>query len=252
MIFTNLIETNLRTKVFGKNIEYYQRLESTNAESWSLIKKDMANHGTIIITDNQIKGKGRNGNTWFMSPSKGLAMSIILLEPLQIKDAERIPIAAGVAAAKTLENRGVNASLKWPNDIMINEKKCGGILCESKILNQNIQSMVVGIGININENKYDFPPEILETATSLFIETGYSHQRELLCAIFTTFFERELNNLSLTLDLWKNYCSHIGQIISFNHKGEKYSGTFKGIDSNGGALIEIENDIKNFTSIIMD
>ena len=68
MIFTNLIQTNLRTKNFGKDIEYYQRLESTNIESWELIEEGNASHGMIVITDDQYKGKGRNNNSWFMSP----------------------------------------------------------------------------------------------------------------------------------------------------------------------------------------
>ena len=67
MIFTNLIQTNLRTKIFGKDIEYYQRLESTNIESWELIEEENASHGMIVITDDQYKGKGRNNNSWFMS-----------------------------------------------------------------------------------------------------------------------------------------------------------------------------------------
>ena len=78
MIFTNLIHTNLRTNILGKNVEYYQRLESTNAEAWELLEEEQAEHGMIVITDNQLKGKGRNSNTWFMSPSKGLAMSCLL------------------------------------------------------------------------------------------------------------------------------------------------------------------------------
>ena len=195
MIFTNLIQTNLRTKHFGENIEYYQRLESTNIESWELIEENNASHGMIVITDDQYKGKGRNNNSWFMSPSKGLAMSIILTEPLSIEEAELIPIAAGVATAKTIENRGAVPQLKWPNDILIGDKKCGGILCESKISNNMVKNMVIGIGLNINENENDFPEEIIRSATSLSIETGHSTQRELVCAIITTFFEQQMNDL---------------------------------------------------------
>ena len=157
MIFTNLIQTNLRTERFGKQVEYYQRLESTNVEAWDLIKSGDAKNGMIIITDNQIKGKGRNGNSWFMAPSKGLAMSIILNQKLTIEEAELIPIAVGVAIAKAIENRGAKPQLKWPNDIFIDGRKCGGVLCESKISSNFIHSMVIGIGLNINETETDFP-----------------------------------------------------------------------------------------------
>ena len=160
MIFTNLITTNLRTKTFGKEIAYYQRLESTNLESWELIDEKSASHGMIVITDNQTNGKGRRENTWFMSPSKGLAMSIVLIKPMKIEDAELIPLVAGVAMVKALQNRGMNPKLKWPNDIFIEDKKCGGILCESRVSNNLINSMVVGIGLNVNETDNDFPKEI--------------------------------------------------------------------------------------------
>ena len=120
MIFRNLIETNLRTKIFGQNIEYYQRLDSTNKEAWELIDSNEAHHGMIIITDNQLAGKGRNGNSWFMSPSKGLALSIILTKKIPLDKAKLIPIGASVSIAKALKNRGCSPELKWPNDILIN------------------------------------------------------------------------------------------------------------------------------------
>ena len=100
MIFTNLIKTNLRTKQFGRDIEYYQRLKSTNDEAWELIQNGEASHGMMIITDYQTQGKGRGGNSWFMSPSKGLALSLILLEPISLGIAGLIPLVAGVAMAK--------------------------------------------------------------------------------------------------------------------------------------------------------
>ena len=156
MIFTNLIQTNLRTRRFGKEIEFYQRLGSTNLEAWNLIENNEASHGMIVITDNQFQGKGRNGNSWFMSPSKGLAMSLVMLDPLSLKKAELISIAAGIAIAKALKNRGGKPKLKWPNDILLGNKKCGGILCESRISGQTVNSMVIGIGLNINETENDF------------------------------------------------------------------------------------------------
>jgi len=252
MIFTNLIETNLRTKKLGKHIEYYQRIDSTNQEAWKLMNLDETEHGTIIITDNQISGKGRNGNTWFMSPSKGLAMSIILKQPISLKDGLLIPIAAGAAAAKSLENRGAKPKLKWPNDILLNEKKCGGILCESKIKNGNISSMVIGLGLNINESLNDFPETLINSATSLAIETKTSNQRELICAIFTTYFEQFLSNLKSSLICWTKYCAHIDSIVCFNDGSNSYSGIFKGISNYGQAKIQIDNKEKLFNSITLD
>lgn len=251
MIFTNLIQTNLRTITYGKEIEYYQRINSTNLEAWDLINNNNPKHGTIVITDNQFNGKGRNGNSWFMGPSKGLAMSVIILEELSMSDAELIPIATGVAAAKALENRGATPQLKWPNDILINGKKCGGILCESKVSNKMVQSMVIGIGININENKNDFPKNLINSSTSLSIETGHSNQRELVCAIVTTFLEQLMNDLNSSIKLWENYCSHLNNKVTFQYNKSVETGIFKGINNKGHAVIDIDNNSQTFPSITL-
>ncbi len=249
MIFTNLIQTNLRTERLGKQVEYYQRLESTNVEAWDLIKSGDAKNGMIIITDNQIKGKGRNGNSWFMAPSKGLAMSIILDQKLTIEEAELMPIAAGVSIAKAIENRGAKPQLKWPNDIFINGRKCGGVLCESKMSSNLIHSMVIGIGLNINETETDFPEPIRDKSISLSLATGHSNQRELVCAIITTFFERAMDDLKANIKPWEDYCSHLNDLVSFKHGNSEREGTFKGINQHGHAMIDIEDEIHVFPSI---
>ncbi len=252
MIFTNLIKTNLRTKELGRQIEYYQRLESTNKEAWEIMDSEETSHGTIVITDNQLSGKGRNGNSWFMSPSKGLAMSIILKQSISIQEGLLIPIAAGVAVAKALENRGGKPKLKWPNDILINNNKCGGILCETRIKNNCIIQMVIGIGLNINETYNDFPDTLSKSATSLAIETNQSNQRELICAIITTYFERLLNDLPSSLPIWKNYCNHLNEPVSFNQNGINQDGIFRGLDNDGRAIIQIDTKEILFNSITLE
>jgi len=256
MIFTNLIQANLRTKIFGKEIEYYQRLSSTNEEAWDLIKNEEASHGMIVITDNQFQGKGRSGNSWFMSPSKGLAMSLILKEHLSAKKAGLIPLAVGIAVAETLKNRGQIPKLKWPNDILLNGKKVGGVLCESKLSGEKIQSVVVGVGLNINETEEDFPEALGQTATSLFIESSYTHQRELVAAIFTTYFEQLLEKLQTSsneiISEWTHYCGHINETVSFSFQNEIKSGLFKGIDESGQARVIIDDTEHKFASIILD
>tara|TARA_B110000037_G_scaffold18736_1_gene19619 strand:- start:1536 stop:2297 length:762 start_codon:yes stop_codon:yes gene_type:complete len=252
MIFTNLIQANLRTKTFGRQIEYYQRLGSTNVEAWDLIKLGEAENGMIIITDNQFAGKGRNANNWYMSPSKGLAMTLIILDSLPIETALLIPLAAGLATAKALTNRGADPKLKWPNDIFINEKKCGGILCETQISNGIVQKMVIGFGLNINEKEEDLDLTIKEKSTSLSIETGHSNQRELIAAIITTYFEQILDNTSIVQTEWSNYCYHQDKEISFKYNGIVQNGIFRGISSNGIANIEVDNEIREFPSITLN
>ena len=256
MIFTNLIQTNLRTHLFGKQIEYYNRLGSTNDEAWKLIDSGEATHGMMVITDHQFKGKGRGTNSWFMSPSKGLAMSLILMDSITIENASLVPLAAGVAVARTLENRGSSPNLKWPNDILFQQKKVGGILCESRISGQQVQAIVIGLGLNINEIETDFPSELVSTATSLNIVTGNVHQRELVCAIYTTFFEQYwekiLQNSNEIIENWINYCGHLNQTVSFMHNGYSLKGQFKKVNLKGHACIELDGNDQFFPNIILD
>jgi BirA family biotin operon repressor/biotin-[acetyl-CoA-carboxylase] ligase len=256
MIFSNLIQTNLRTQTFGKQIEYYNRLESTNEEAWELIDETAVHHGALVITDHQFAGKGRGKNSWFMSPSKGLAMSLILLESITAEKAGLIPLAAGAAAAKAMENRGSSPKLKWPNDILINEKKVGGILCESRLAGQQVRAIVVGIGLNINETEMDFPDELKESATSLNLMTGHVHQRELVAAIVITFFEQYWGKLQQVpqeiIRDWTQYCGHLNQPISFKDRGNTHTGIFKNVDENGYACIEIAGEDQVFHSVILN
>ena len=252
MIFENLIKTNLRTQTYGRIIEYYQIIDSTNKEAKALIENNEANHGMIIISDNQKDGKGRSNNSWFMSPGKGLAMSLIHLKPLSLDEASLIPLAAGLAVAKSLKNRGLNPKLKWPNDIFINNKKVGGILCESKIKDGMVDSFIIGIGININESPVDFPDEIKNIATSLFIESGYSYQRELICAIITTYLERMIEDLGLVIDGWLTYCNHLNEKVEFKYRNKKHTGIFQGINKDGLAQVLIDTKIAEFPSIIIN
>tara|TARA_B100000575_G_C23024814_1_gene590179 strand:- start:99 stop:857 length:759 start_codon:yes stop_codon:yes gene_type:complete len=251
MIFENLIKTNLRTQTYGRVIEYYQMIDSTNKEAKALIENNEANHGMIIISDNQKDGKGRSNNSWFMSPGKGLAMSLIHLKPLSLDEASLMPLAAGLAVAKSLKNRGLNPKLKWPNDIFINNKKVGGILCESKIKDGMVDSFIIGIGININESPVDFPDEIKNIATSLFIESGYSFQRELICAIITTYLERVIEDLGSVIEGWLTYCNHLNKRVEFKYNNRKHAGIFQGINKDGLAKILIDTKIAELPSIII-
>ena len=256
MIFTNLIKTNLSSHRIGKQIEYYQQLDSTNVKAWELIDADEASHGTLVITDNQIKGKGRGKKSWFSSPSKGLVMSLILTEQIPTEKAGFIPLVAGISTIKALGNRSTFPLLKWPNDILIGGKKAGGILCESRWAEKKFRAIVVGIGINVNETKNDFPDEMKSFATSLAIETGHSLQRELVASTLINAFEEYWGKLhespqEIIAD-WISVCGHINQKISFNYNNVKYDGIFKGIDNQGQAIVTIEGNDQMFSSIILD
>ena len=159
MLFTNLVQTNLRTKFLGQQIEYYTRLKSTNEESWEL-SNDGAKSGTVVITDNQFGGKGRNGRNWCTIPNKSLSFSIIIEKEISVKLCGWLPIITALANERALSNFQVQISLKWPNDIILNGNKIGGVLIESKIKGELVNKLIIGIGLNINESKEELDPSI--------------------------------------------------------------------------------------------
>ena len=252
MIFTQLIQTNLRTKELGKNIKYYNRLESTNNEARELIE-DSNNHGTIVITENQTNGKGQKNKTWEMVPGKSLVFSLILAKNYPINHSGLICLSVSLALKESLNKRGLDAKLKWPNDLFINGKKIGGILCETKTDNSNIKNMVIGVGVNVNESISEHDENIQKNLTTMFEVSKHPHQRELIVAEFINSFELLLNKLSAEryqiIEAWLDKCMHLNENILFLQNDKILEGVFCGLNDNGFAKIKINNKVKSYNSI---
>ena len=252
MIFTQLIQTNLRTKELGKNIEYYNRLDSTNTEAWELVEEDN-NHGTIVITENQTNGKGQKNKTWGMVPGKSLVFSLILTKNYPIDHSGLICLSVSLALIESLNKRGLDAQLKWPNDLLIDGKKIGGILCETKIEKNDIKNMVIGVGVNVNESIAEHDENIQKNLTTMFEVSKHPHQRELIVAEFINSFELMLNKLSTEpnqiIEEWLDKCMHLNEKILFLQNEKILEGVFCGLDNNGFAKIEIDNKVKSYNSI---
>ncbi|MGB8951857.1 MAG: biotin--[acetyl-CoA-carboxylase] ligase [Candidatus Aminicenantales bacterium] len=151
-----------------------------------------APEGTVVIAEEQTKGKGRKGRAWFSAQKKGLYFSLIL-RPLQ-KDISLLPLVAGIATREAVKNTcGLSPKLLWPNDIIWRKKKLGGILCESGVLGDRTLYAVVGIGLNVSHEKSEFPEEIEASATSLKLASQKPIDEEGL-----------VRNICRALDLWYN------------------------------------------------
>lgn len=250
-MFTNLIQTNLTTTSFGKEIEQYTWTESTNDDAWELIEEGAA-EGTLIITDKQTAGKGRNGRTWHSVPGKSLTVSLILKPEMDSQTAGWFPIMTGVAIVEALSSLGLEPSLKWPNDILIGNKKLGGILCESRVQGHSMEWAVIGIGLNINEQEDELDSEL--NATSFFMETGRSIQRELVLATILNQLEplyntcRTNSDFSSISEQWTQYCLHVHKTITFTEDDKPKTGIFTGINERAEAVISIDGNEHIFNS----
>jgi BirA family biotin operon repressor/biotin-[acetyl-CoA-carboxylase] ligase len=160
---------SVRSHLPSRELHYFETIDTTMREAAALSAAGAAT-GTTVIADEQTAGQGRQGHTWHSEKSVGLYLSI-LLRPQQVA-APTLTMALGLATAEAITtSTGLACDLRWPNDVMINNKKAAGILTQ---LTES--AAIAGIGINVNHER--FPPELAQEATSLCLESGHSHSRE--------------------------------------------------------------------------
>ncbi len=244
----DILKINLNTKYIGRTVFSFNELDSTNTYAKS-IASNLDGEGQVIITEKQLNGRGRLGRQWQSQNNKGIWMSIILKPTISIADVSKITQVTAAAIYLGLLSQGVKAEIKWPNDIIINNKKICGILVEmnsEKIINSGagdskINYLIVGIGLNVNNEIDDFPEELRDIASSLKIETNKEFKRSVILAEILNNFEKlymDLNNndFSKALDTCRNNSYVIGKEINLIKNQELIEA--KAIDiSNDGELI---------------
>lgn len=172
----------LETNELGRKLHYRASIASTNDEAHRLAEEGAA-HGEAVIAEEQSEGRGRRGRTWVSPPGKSLALSVVLRPTLPPARAPELTLVAAVAVCETARDRGApTAAIKWPNDVECGGRKLAGLLTELRADADRIAHVVIGIGVNLNAEERDFPPELRPLATSLRIESGALVPRGLFCA----------------------------------------------------------------------
>ncbi len=173
---------NAQTTYLGKNIIYLPKLESTQTYAKQL-EKSKAPNGTIVITDNQTQGRGTQDRKWICTKEKNITMTLILYPNTHISNLENLTLLLAQAIQKSIyELYEYGLTIKEPNDLLLNGKKIGGILTQSKTLKEQVTNLYIGIGFNVNEES--FAPEISRIATSLKKEYQKDFQREeIICKV---------------------------------------------------------------------
>lgn len=240
----NNISYKLKTNIIGKKIFHFDTIDSTNDYAKKIALEEL--DGTIIISEEQTKGRGRVGRQWHSKSGEGIWMSIILKPDIIPKKAPFITLIGGASIVRALNKLGVETFIKWPNDIIINNKKVAGILTELSAEVDKINYIVLGIGINTKTMK--FSQEISEIATSLYRE-GYKVSR---VDIVRTILE-EFENLYLqyvnenvrkeTLFICRKYSAVIGKDIYLIKEDEKELVRCLDINDDGNLIVRNENNI---------
>ena len=254
------IKKNLKGSFIGKNIYYEEKVDSTNTLARELSAKGVKN-GSVVISDYQEKGRGRNGKIWTSPCGCNIYMSIILKPKFSPEVAQGMTILAAVSVADAIaEVASLKPQIKWPNDILIGSKKVSGILTEMSTQNMIIEHIIVGIGINVNAEENDIEDGIKNIATSLLIEskktdgfTGLLNRNKLITSIlnkFDKYYEMFLSTgLSSVLQYYQKYFNMIGKEIEINIKDKRVKGQVVGIDSKGALLLKTgENELEKVVS----
>jgi len=242
------VQKELSTTYIGKKIFYSPELESTNiiAKEKALHRTEEIDEGTIIIAEKQSAGKGRLGRKWF-SPTGGIWLSIILYPQLPPSYIPRITLMTAVAVVKAIKvYTQIESQIKWPNDILINEKKVCGILTEMSAELDIINWVVVGIGINVNIDRREFPEDIQENTISLKEVSGKEVLRVKLAQTFLQEFEKYYDKLKRKeffsiLREWKLYSHTLGRKIRVDMGERIITGEAMDINEEGALVLKKED-----------
>jgi BirA family transcriptional regulator, biotin operon repressor / biotin---[acetyl-CoA-carboxylase] ligase len=232
---------------FGNQIHYYQQIGSTNDRVRELAKAG-APEGTVVIADEQIKGRGRMGRSWAAPANSSLMFTTLFRPDLATDKVQQLVMVCGLAIAEACElTASVRVDVKWPNDLQITGKKVTGILPESAMLGDSVEWVIVGTGINVNQV---FTPDdpLSEIATSLRTAADQEIDREqLFAAIMVRYsmWHGRLDNKTL-LDSWRSRCITLGQRVQVGLASGTLTGVAKTISSNG-ALILTGEDGREYT-----
>lgn len=238
------IQRDLHTSYIGKEIHYFKEVDSTNEVAKKLAEEG-AQEGTIVIAESQTSGKGRLGKKW-ISPSGGVWMTIVLRPDIPPHQAPQLTLVTGVAMAKTLDKEcGLDVGIKWPNDILIGNKKVCGILTEA-ITNHKLDFVLVGIGLDLNVDLDNFPPELREGATSLKRELHRDIPGVKLVQNFLTDFENlydefKAGNFPEILAEWRRLSKTIGRHVEVHKRGRVVTGEAIGVNKDGMLILEMED-----------
>ncbi|MBX7115272.1 MAG: biotin--[acetyl-CoA-carboxylase] ligase [Myxococcaceae bacterium] len=232
----------LATHDVGRVIHFAESMASTNATAFTLANEG-AFHGETVVAEAQTQGRGRRGRSWVSPAGKNLYCSVILRPELPPARASELTLVAAVALAETVTEAGAPAKIKWPNDVQLEGKKVAGILTELSAEAERVHFVVVGVGVNLNMGRADFPDDLRESATALSMVRGQRVPRALFTAAFLTRFEQWLDRhaeegFAPVREAWKKHSSTLGQEVLVKTEAMELKGTAIDIDDAGALLVK--------------
>ena len=234
------ITDQIHTKWAGKTVHFARETDSTNL--WiKRLAKEGAPEGTLALAEFQSAGRGRLGRSWEVPEGTSVMMSILLRPKFEPQYAPTLTLVMGMAVAKAVKSLGFDVSIKWPNDVVVSHKKICGILTEMGVRDGKIDYAVIGVGINVNIK--EFPEEMVDKATSLYLESGKEFDRSQIPGLVMEAFEKYYEKFAATCDLsglkeeYESILANYNQPVRVLAK-EPYEGVARGITDGGELLVE--------------
>lgn len=234
------IADQIHTKWASKTVHFARETDSTNL--WiKRLAKEGAPEGTLALAEFQSAGRGRLGRSWEVPEGTSVMMSILLRPKFEPQYAPMLTLVMGMAVAKAVKKLGFDVSIKWPNDVVVSHKKICGILTEMGVRDGKIDYAVIGVGINVNIR--EFPEEMADKATSLYLESGREFDRSQIPGLVMEAFEEYYEKFAATCDLsglkeeYESILANYNQPVRVLAK-EPYEGVARGITDGGELLVE--------------
>lgn len=232
----------LDAKIIGKKILSFDIVSSTMDVAYDLAQKTKG-EGSCVFAEEQKKGRGRMGRSWQSPKHKGIYASIILRPDISPNETPQITLLAAVSVAQAIrDSAGLNALIKWPNDVLIDGKKVCGILTEMNAESDKVKFLVIGVGININTKAKELP----KTATSLMEQSGETVDR----IAFVRYFLKELDRRYLifkeqgfgpTLNEFRNFSATLGKRVRIDLQDRRIEGQAMDIDDSGALIVRLDS-----------
>ncbi len=247
------IKRGLESKYIGHCIHFYDEVESTSDTAREYLENN-AEEGTVIIAGRQTAGRSRKKDDW-ASPEGGIYMTMILKPDITLTQAPKLTIVTGVAIAKTLHDHfNIDVGIKWPNDILIEKKKICGILTEGIGEYDQLDAVLIGIGIDVNMSENKLPDDVQNVATTIKEEVNTKINRAEIIRVFFKVFEElyekyQDGEFKYIVSEWRRLSATTGNRVKVYTNGRSIYADAVGIDNEGFLIVETdEGELEKITS----
>jgi BirA family transcriptional regulator, biotin operon repressor / biotin---[acetyl-CoA-carboxylase] ligase len=235
-----------RTKVIGRDIRVFEETTSTN-DVIEKLARDGVKEGVVVFAESQTRGRGRLGRRWVSPPQKGLWFSVLLRPDLRPQETTQLTVASAAALVRAIRlATGMQPEIKWPNDILIRGRKLAGILTELHAELDRVKYVILGMGVDVNLNAGEFPPELRKGATSLKVEAGRPIMRPELAAIILRELDQAYAHVCAgrfaeVADAWEADCSTLGHEVVIQVGARQIRGRAESLGEDGALLLRTDH-----------